>query len=98
MQAKLTLCTLADLPHALRPSGLLLHCLLVFPYCFAPIWYAGENVDNLASKMGAQTRRGVTKPFIMVDLHNYVPFWAADAAKAVEGPHIVFYLARSPCA
>ena len=46
-------------------------------------------MDNLASKMGAQTRRGVTKPFIMVDLHNYVPFWAADATKPVEGPHIV---------
>ena len=37
MQAKLALCTLADLPHALRPSGLLLHCLLDSPYCFALI-------------------------------------------------------------
>ena len=37
VQAKLALCTLADLPHALRPSGLFVALPVGFPYCFAPI-------------------------------------------------------------
>ena len=50
-------------------------------------WPAGAAVDNLASKAAQLVTKGVAFPYILVDLRDFLPYWASDGQEdESEGP------------
>ena len=60
-----------------------------FPQICLP---SGDLVDNIASKAASLVDKGVKKPFICVELKDFLPYWAHDKRddESSEGASISF--------
>ena len=78
MGAKLHDLSLAHLATACLPAGSSI-LLYIYLYLYSRFSLKGERVDALATELAAKTRMGIARPFLQIDLREFLPFWAHGA-------------------
>ena len=57
---------------------------------------AGPVVNQLATDLAALREKGVTKPYICVDLHKFLPRWATSESADRDGLRLLLGLLPLP--